>query len=180
MLQHHPPCKALSPCVTKQVTFGRSFVTQQMTRQKVLHEFQFCNFPTSVSIFTKSTTNSEGPVSKHRTNTDASRGSGSMMQGTEVQNKCAGNEVVRTDQTCISRYQRDTLWISWNIGCKLVLSGSAKMPSPRFAQVREDSNLGSYINFHRNPRRIRAFCSPPLLVSRRGQTDASDLWRAPS
>ena len=32
-----------------------------------------------------------------------------MMQGTEVQNKCAGNEVVRADQTCISRYQRDTL-----------------------------------------------------------------------
>ena len=32
-----------------------------------------------------------------------------MMQGTEVQNKCAGNDFGRADQTCISRNQRDTL-----------------------------------------------------------------------
>ena len=31
-----------------------------------------------------------------------------MMQGTEVKNKCDGNEVVRTDQSCISRIRRDT------------------------------------------------------------------------
>ena len=40
------------------------------------------------------------------------------MQGTEVQNKCAGN---KAGWTCISRNQRDILWrISRNIGRKLV------------------------------------------------------------
>ena len=53
-----------------------------------------------------------------------------LVQGTEVQNKCAGNKAVRT---CISRDRRDILWISWNIGCK--------MSSPSFARFREDSNL---------------------------------------
>ena len=68
-------------------------------------------FLTSLKIFTKSTTNSEGPVRKHRTNTDASQSPGSMIQRTEVQNNCAGNDVGRTD----------TFWSSWNIGCKFLV-----------------------------------------------------------
>ena len=43
------------------------------------------------------------------------------MQGTGDQKKCSGDEVLRIDQTCISRNQRDTLWTSWNVVCKLVL-----------------------------------------------------------
>ena len=35
-------------------------------------------------------------------------------------------------------------------------SGSAKMPSPRVARFREDSNLGSCITFHRNSRRTNS------------------------
>ena len=78
------------------------------------------------------------------------------MQRTEVQNKRAGNEVVRTDRTCISRDQPDTLWISWNVAANSSSSGSAKMSSLRFARFREDSNLGSCVNFHGNPRRTNS------------------------
>ena len=72
-------------------------------------------------IFSKSTTNfdasaSTEPTQRHHEVQDQWL----LMQGTEVQNKCAGDEAVRTDRTCILRNQRDTLWISWNIGCKLV------------------------------------------------------------
>ena len=86
--------------------------------------FMFLIFQTrliSVKIITMSTTNSEVPIRMHRGSTDASRSSGSTMQGTEVENKFARNEVVRIDQTCVSRHQRDTFGISWHIGWKLVV-----------------------------------------------------------
>ena len=77
--------------------------------------------PVSATACTKSTTNfdasaSTEPTQRHHEVQDQWL----LMQGTEVQNKCAGDEAVRTDRTCISLNQRDTLWISWNIGCKLV------------------------------------------------------------
>ena len=96
----------VSACVAKQVTFHRLSVTQQVTSKQASEStsqihMNFPNVPASVRTPTKSTTNPEGPVSKHRTNTDASRVSRSMTQGTEVQNKCAGNEVVRTENDVI-------------------------------------------------------------------------------
>ena len=74
-----------------------------------------------------------------------------MLQRTEVQKKCAGNEVVRSDQTCISRDHRDTLWISWNFGCKLVCYCQNVQVHVLHSSV-EDSNLGSCIN---DPTEIR-------------------------
>ena len=76
------------------------------------------------------------------------------MQGTEVLNMRAGNEVVRTDQPCISR---NPLLGSRGISAaNSSSSGSAKMSSPRFARFREDSNLESCFYFHRKPRRTNS------------------------
>ena len=95
----------------------------------------FQTFLTSVKIITMSTTNSEVPIRMHRGSTDASRSSGSMMQGTEVENKFAGNEVVRIDQTCVSRHQRDTFGISWHIGWKLVVVSFCQNVKSTFCTV---------------------------------------------
>ena len=40
-----------------------------------------------------------------------------LMQGTEVQNKCVPEKIVKKYQICSSRNQRDTLRISWNVVC---------------------------------------------------------------
>ena len=125
----------------------------------------FRNFPTSVRKCSRSTTNSEGPVSKHRTNTGASRGSGSMMQGTDVQNKCARNEVSRTEQTAF-HVINVTFFGSRGIpATNSSSSDSAKMSSPQFARFRGDSNVGSCINFHRNPRRTNSAQGTRAAVS---------------
>ena len=60
---------------------------------------------------------------------------------------------MRTDQTLL--FHVINVFGSCGIGCKLV-SGSAQMSSPRFARFREDSNLVSCANFHRNPRRTNS------------------------
>ena len=49
-----------------------------------------------------------------------------------------------------------TLRISWNVVCNSLSSGSSEVSIPRFARLREDSNLGSCINFQRKPRRTNS------------------------
>ena len=63
---------------------------------------------------------------------------------------------MRTGGTCVSRNQRDMFWISWNIGGKLVYFRPNQIVKSTFCSVREDSNLGSCINFHRKPRRTNS------------------------
>ena len=65
-----------------------------------------------------------------------------LMQRTEVQNKCAENKAVRTDLTCISRNQRDILWISWNIGCNLVFVRFSQNVKSTFCAVSQGFKIG--------------------------------------
>ena len=86
-------------------------------------------------------------LTRHDTHNQVSRRRVALMQGTEVQNKCAGNEVVRTDQTCISRNQRDTLWISCNIIYKYVVAGFCQNVKSTFCTVSRRFKFGIVYQF---------------------------------
>ena len=67
-----------------------------------------------------------------------------LMQGTEVQNMCAENQA---DRTCISRHQRDILWISRNIGCKLVFVRFFENVKSTFCTVSRSFKFGIVYQF---------------------------------
>ena len=106
----------------------------------------------------------------HKINTEASRSSRSMAL-----------EQVCRKESCESRTQRDTFWISWNIICKIHHCWDLlKMLSPRSARFREASNLESCINFRRKnvtdeqfPRstcHFKVFCYNVTQLCRRVKT----------
>ena len=81
-----------------------------------------------------------------------------LMQGNEVQNECARKAVAETLANHAFHVINVTLFGSRGTSsANSFSSGSSKISSRRFARFRDDSNLGSCINFQRKPRRTNSF-----------------------
>ena len=130
----------MSAFITKQVTFSIDHSSrckcQEYKHQRVGHEFQLLS---SVRISTKSVTHFEisgsteltrrhhnvrdqwlltqgEPTQMHLDIQDQRL----LMQGIKVLTSVQETRWRKIGSTCISRIQRDTLRISWNVVCKLV------------------------------------------------------------
>ena len=137
-------------------------------------------------ISTKTVTNfdasaSTGPTQRHHEVHDHWLLMQEPKSRTKVQDNSAENGSVRTDRTCISR-KRDIVWISWNIGSKLVFVRFFHNVKSTFCTVSRGFKLG--IAYHstekhdgRTVPKVRVLCQSlfvtHLLAVPRSDTNVS-------
>ena len=174
---------------------------QECRHQRVGHEFS-----TSVGISTKLTTNFEASGStelkkRHHdvqdqwllmqgTNKDTSRCTGSVASDAGNQSPEPAGKKESCEKLARHAFHVINVTLFGSRGtsfANLLSSGSSRVSIPRFARFREDSKLGSCINFQRKPRItvphatrlcLSASASNPDLLSFRPRQEDEERARA--